>query len=200
MINYKLILFNGPPRSGKDTGVDHLVKQLDMGHIKLAGVLKDRTHALYGLKRATEHYDRCKDRPHDDFLGIKPRDAYINVAEKLFKEVHGQTIFPELLTIEVRKQSNPYIAVSDLGFQQELEYFVEHFGAQNILLVKVFRKDCNFDNDSRDYVDEFDERGNPRFPGLQTINIINDKLDKYQEQLSEAAAEFLLIPRVVESA
>lgn len=184
---FQLILFNGPPRCGKDTGVEHIVNNQRVGiqHMKLAAILKERTHALYGMPTLTyDHFEPVKDKKREEFLGLTPREAYINVAEKYFKPVHGETVFPELLSQNIRNAGNPVVAISDLGFDIELKYFVKEFGAENILLVKVHRAGCNFDNDSRNYVDFLNDNGEALYPGLQTLTIINSELDIYLEQLN----------------
>ena len=199
LLKRKLLLFNGPPRSGKDTAVQYVLDTFDgVAHLKLAGVLKDATHGLYGLAGVpTDYFEEVKGEPQDELLGLTPRQAYINVAEKLFKPVHGETVFPELLTKQVVEQNSKVIAISDLGFQCELDYFVEKFGAENIVLYKIYRTGCTFANDSREYVEVMDHNGIARYPGLHTITLVNDDLDKYKQDVYLQTKIFVQSERTV---
>src|SRR5690349_14966217 len=88
----RLLLVNGPPRSGKDT-VGAILREFFPGSIyetKMAKALKERTHALYNLLdpetgRALRHdaFELVKDQPRDEFRGLTPRRAYIAVSEML---------------------------------------------------------------------------------------------------------------------
>lgn len=148
----KILLLNGPPRSGKDTMAEWFAKS-GWTHMKFSKVLKERTHELYGLKgRPYDYYEDVKDDPHPDFYGISPRDAYINTSELLMKPVHGENIWARMLADQIQKEAQEYVVISDLGFQVEWETFIETFGYEKLGLTLLYRDGCSFENDSRDYV------------------------------------------------
>ena len=182
MTTPKIILFNAPPRAGKDTGADYVTERLHLynpANLKLAAVLKDMTHRLYGLGNIKfNHFEDVKDQPRAEFLGITPRDAYINVAEKLLKPVHGQTIFSEMLIKQIKAlpDQTDVVVISDLGFQQEIDYFATQFDNNDLLVVQIERDGCDYSKDSRETV---------KVPNTVQSYILqnNSTLDKYYEDL-----------------
>lgn len=151
----KILLLNGPPGCGKDFAAELIRSHIPSTTLhKFARVLKERTHALYGVgDRPHDHYEQCKDEPHADFLGLTPREAYIGVSERYFKPVHGEQVFGKLLAPELARPQVGYglRVISDSGFLPEAEYLREHFGAHAVKLVSIQRDGTNFDNDSRSY-------------------------------------------------
>lgn len=155
----RIILLNGPPRSGKDFGAEYLQDKLRGAHAKFADDIKERTHDLYGLRgwggkpRSADYFEEFKDEPLDEFLGATPRQAYISVGES-FKKLHGQGIWGKLLVKDIRGlPSDKTIVISDSGFVEEALELVKEFGADNILLVRISREGYDFSNDSRSYID-----------------------------------------------
>ncbi len=173
-----LVLFNGPPRSGKDTAADRVLRTgIGAHHIKLSAVLKNMTHDLYGVKGVEfDHFEDVKDQPRKEFYGLTPRDAYINVAEKLLKPVHGPNFFAEVTLKDFKEARQNVVVVSDLGFQKEYDFFVKNLPADTqLLVVKVSRPGTDFSNDSREYV-----QSDPN----HTHYLVNDSTkDKYLEQV-----------------
>jgi len=158
-----ILLVNGPPRSGKDT-VGRLLAENYNGEVyitKMAKALKERTHSLYGLfvagtwePLAHDFFEDCKDQPHHLFMGIKPRDAYIAVSERLMKPLHGAEVWGNLLVddIKLHGMDADLVVVTDSGFASEARPVIEHFGAHNVSLIHVIRSGCHFNNDSRSYI------------------------------------------------
>lgn len=178
-----LILFNGPPQSGKDTGSEHFLDILGnlATHLKFSAALKQMTHDLYGLPLGTafDYFEKVKDQPRDEFYGLTPRQAYINVAEKLIKPVHGKDFFVKKSINEWSKSFYPVAVVSDLGFQFEYDYIREIVPINDIVVIQVTRPGCDFGNDSREFV-----VSDPS----HTFQIINDgSKDKYLEQINNIA-------------
>ena len=175
----KILLLNAPPGAGKDHGAKYITKQFMGAKLdKFARVLKERTHALYGFPwRAWDYYEDCKDLPNDDFYGKTPRECYIAVSETYFKVQHGDRIFGQILADELDKYDWELIAISDSGFMEEAEVLIEKYGDANVVLARIFREDCDFSKDSRDYLD-FDDR-------ICTIDIYNDGTDKFTDKLQD---------------
>ena len=71
----KVVLFNGAPRSGKDTAANLVTAHLDLTHpdlvarpIKYATPLKRATHEMFGLSNIDEnHFEDSKDEPNEAF-------------------------------------------------------------------------------------------------------------------------------------
>ena len=109
----KILLLNGPPRSGKDTIAEYLEGH-GWHHGKFSKVLKERTHALYGMIDCPyDAFENVKDENLSVFFGITPREAYINTSEMLMKPVHGDDIWVRIFIQELEKVKKDYIVVSD---------------------------------------------------------------------------------------
>ena len=152
--NKKIFLFNGSPGSGKDHAAKWMASTYEGCKLdKFARILKERTHALYGFpERDSNYYEDCKDEPNEDFYGLTPRQAYINVSQTYFKLHHGDRIFGEILAKELDTYNWDIVAISDLGFEDEAQVLIEKYGAENIILVRVHREGHDFSKDSRSYV------------------------------------------------
>lgn len=180
----KIILFNGAPSSGKDIASQYLINNIPNSKLmKFAGVLKERTHALYGFSnRDMFYYESVKDKPSKDFLGLTPRQAYIEVSETYFKPTHGKRIFGEILAQEINNSEEDIIIISDSGFQEEVEVIESIFGAENILLLQPYRKDCDFSFDSRGYIE---------LPNSDTHLIYNDGGPNYLKEVLDIVSSWI---------
>jgi hypothetical protein len=171
----KIILINGPARSGKDSlaqAFSRFTHEIGMKSeiTKFAQPLKEKAHALFGFPNAPhDFFENCKDVPQEYLFGKTWREIYIAVSEKLFKPLFGADIFGKLLCQEVdllqkiaREDLEPeadFFLVSDSGFTAEARAVVDHFGADNILLVRLARDGYTFAGDSRGYIE---------LPGVKT--------------------------------
>lgn len=165
----QVILLNGPPQCGKDT-LGSMVRELASAQVaKFAYFLKYATHGLYGfLQRnksipAMDGFEKSKDKPHEFFLGLTPRQAYINVSETYMKRHHGEAIFGELLLQDIRGVAR--VVVTDSGFAEEAQILVDAFGKDQIHLVQLSRPGCSFEADSRGFIE---------LPGVYTSPINNN--------------------------
>lgn len=164
----KIICFNGPPNSGKDLSAAILkVELIHKGFKVYPKILK----FAYPLKKfITDFYfdgdenlfngldsSEEKEKPSRLLYGASSRQVQIEFAENFLKKLHGNDIFACIArdTIIKNEQYEIFI-ISDLGFDIELDTLAEEFGLDNIYLIRVFRKNCDFNNDSRKYL-------NPRF-------------------------------------
>lgn len=166
----KILLINGPPRSGKDAlGIEvcrRVFRAASGWHAqrrKFATALKEMTHRLYDI---TDDYDigghveqdafeDSKDQPSADFRGITPRQAYIGVSELLMKKLHGPRVFGEILrdNLKHHKTNKVLAVVTDSGFVEEAQVMVEEFGRECVYLLHIHREGATFSGDSRGYVD-----------------------------------------------
>lgn len=154
----KIILFNGPPRSGKDTATDFAKKHLGADGIRyrFAAPLKDATHALFGFKVTREHFDDCKDVANPSFMGMSPREAYIWISEEVAKPKFGKDFFAKVAVNAIKKRADekaePVVIISDCGFIEEVNAIIDGFGVDNVALVHLKRPNTDFTSDSRSYI------------------------------------------------
>lgn len=158
----KIILLNGPPGCGKDFA-GRMIATNFAGRVhvdKFARVLKESTHALYGITAqgwpmTHDFFENRKEEPMGAFFGLTPRQAYIAVSETYMKVHHGQAIFGKILSRElaIRAAGADIIVITDSGFREEAEVLVERYGAENCTLIHLHRFGCSFDGDSRNWVD-----------------------------------------------
>jgi len=166
MTNQKIILINGPPRSGKDTVGQILRLHFHATVDKFARVLKEKAHTLYGMGTlAHGAYESKKEDPLPVFLGKTPREVYIALSETYYKPLHGIDIFGKLLWQDIRNVDG-IIAITDSGFEPEARYLIDQVGAENVRLIRVYRPGCDFSGDSRSYINLGPEVG--------TFDLVND--------------------------
>lgn len=156
---FHIVLFNGPPRSGKDTACDYAVSNFDevTALVKFARPIKDACRKFYGLtKEEWDYYDSAanKDKESSTFYGKTCREAQIAISEIFAKPFHGdQAIFGKIFCRNVHKWYNGgIIVVSDSGFVEEAVEACSFFGKDNITLVRVRRPGCDYTKDSRNYI------------------------------------------------
>lgn len=154
-----ILVLNGPPRSGKDTLANYICRnsKIPFKHLKFATKLKAMTHRLYDVpKEIVPTLEQLKDMPTLFFLGLTPRQAYINVAECMIK-AHGNQFFGEHLVKVIKQVSREnnihHFVISDGGFEEELLPLIKSFGKDSIKIQKIIRKGCSFKNDSRHYLE-----------------------------------------------
>ncbi len=169
----KVVLVNGPPRSGKDTVGDILCRHGSGRRLiqKFAMEVKERTHAAFRIVDVTgravpyDFFENQKEVPLDCFLGLSPRQAYIEFSERFYKPLFGEQVFGRLLArrleltlLAASKQKGfrhvpDAFTITDSGFAEEAVPIVQMFDAENCVLIRVHREGCNFDGDSRSYID-----------------------------------------------
>lgn len=164
----KIILFNGPPRSGKDTATKFALEHLGSRavHYRFAEPLKDAVHSLFGMSGIMiEHFDAVKNVPTDAFFGMSPREAYIWLSEEVAKPKFGKDFFTKIAIKEIEKYDDHIIVISDCGFNEEVEGLRLKFGSENIRIVYLERQGATYQNDSRTYISA---------PYCQTSSIVNN--------------------------
>lgn len=181
----KIILFNGPPRSGKDTcttmALDHLGKSAV--HYRFAAPLKDAVHGLFGMGNVKqEAFDFVKNDPSEMLMGMSPREAYIWMSEEVVKPKFGRDFFAGVAVNAIKNiADDKTVVISDCGFDEEVRKLIKAFGVYNVAIVYVKREGCSFAKDSRDYVTDvvcrqFGIENNGSYGDLnkQVIKILNE--------------------------
>jgi len=159
-----LYLFNGAPRSGKDTVCEHFTKMfcedLELAElVKFAAPIKRAASAIYcgNNRNQFDKYDTAllKDTVQDIFMGKTCREVQIAISENFLKPYHSKRIFGELAANyidDAYRDGIRHIFVSDSGFREEAEVMVERYGVGNVFLFRIHREGFTFAGDSRNYI------------------------------------------------
>lgn len=186
------ILFNGPPRSGKDTAAKFAYDYIKANHLNRLFPLWEKfsfpnKRAFAGMMGAVcdswgvvEPYEQIKDEPIQA-LGFSYRQWQIDYSEKFMKPVYGQDIFGRLLLDRLAFYNmNLFVPiVSDCGFQVECDVLRDH----NVLLFTLYREECSFEGDSREYVEPA--------PGWRYHDLVNEgSLDDLRAKVETAVKDW----------
>ena len=169
-----VIMFNGPPRSGKDSACEIIMKHFPEVHYAyFKEVLYKESAKILGLDfnfwaSVCQNGD-LKDKPMltmsagETGAVMTPRDILIYLAEKVLKPKYGQDFIArgtadtiiELIQLQ-REQSNEaaVIVVPDLGFDYEIDTIRKKLPDAHVISVAVHRPGFTFEGDSRNYVKE----------------------------------------------
>jgi hypothetical protein len=167
----KVVIFNGPPRSGKDTICDHLYKQFPQHIIRtrFAESLKLGCHALLGLQNTTaEEFNDVKDEPQELLGGRTWRQVYIHIAERGLKDFFDKELFGRVMLNSLRHKlaekafiqhgsygSDPdrqVVVISDCGFVEEIQPLIRYFTPDRLVLIRIHRRGFDYGLDSRGYI------------------------------------------------
>lgn len=163
----KIFLLNGPPRAGKDTAaarLSHFYSGGSKGLKKFAAPIKDAVTAIYhgGNREEFNRFDTAelKDTPQEVYFGKTCRQVQIGVSENFLKPFHNDSgIFGKILRNDIQRDletDNDWVFktyfISDSGFRPEAEILIEEFGAENVILFRIFREGYTFKGDSRGYI------------------------------------------------
>ena len=189
---FKIILFNGPPKSGKDTLAD--IIKLEYNYPKHQ--FKDRLYEI-GSKIARmdlETYKSiCSDRDIKDVNGAirgwegTPREHLIYVSEDVIKPLFGDEYFGKTLAdissyiYGITGSGGLYggIVVPDSGFMKELYPLCDITPMEGnpieIHVVQLTKDGCSFEGDSRSYLDKREMAGmtfsiNPIFHNIDVVH------------------------------
>lgn len=181
-----IILINGAPGAGKDTAAHHLASVLPNARVvKFAEPIKRAATAIYcgGDRELFNQFDTFEEKgvPHDQFLGMTPRQVQIDISEKFLKLQHDETVFGKLLASEIKSLYDKgfrNFLVSDSGFVPEAEELARHFGQKCIKLIRVHREGHDFGSDSRSHI-------NLDHMPIQTFDVVNEtsKVEEFYELL-----------------
>lgn len=183
----KLIMFNGPPRSGKDTSFQickELLKGKSIAHVKFTTVVKEEAHRRLGLNVDPEHFEPQKDTPLLEFGGHTPRDYYKLTSETMKRE-RGPHIVAEILRAEVAEIDADIIINTDVGYDFEAEALQQEIGSENTILIRLHRKGKSFQGDCREWA---------HLEGSECYDVVNNDREAFKKVLAEIVAGHVRAP------
>ncbi len=148
-----IVIFNGPPGSGKDEAAAFYKENFGFGNLSFKYQLFKETikHFEVDEQWFMEGYDdRTTKEKQEVALNDKSRrEAMIYVSEDILKPKQGLDYFGRTVAEEI-EDGNHY-AIADGGFVEELQPLVERVGAENIVIVQLTREGHDYSTDSRRY-------------------------------------------------
>jgi hypothetical protein len=150
----KIILFNGPPGSGKDYATKIIMQELAVDepvHMKLSKPLKDLVMDHFNL--TAEQLEGTKDDAATASMHSSLRDYQIALFESIAKILGRQWLSTSLVN-RAKRFDNNVIIVSDCGREEEIGPIIKNFGARNVMLIQLHRQGTTFKHDIRQYIDD----------------------------------------------
>ena len=149
-----IVLFNGPPGTGKDAAADFF-KELGFKHLSFKYQLFKETIKYYDVDQKW-FMDRYKNRDEKEvpsaYLNhMSCREAMIHVSEDIIKPQKGLDFFGSLVANEI--DLNRDYCISDGGFVDEVAPVINKVGSENFVLVQLTREGHDYSTDSRRYLD-----------------------------------------------
>lgn len=147
-----IVIFNGPPGSGKDEaaawfkrrGFEHLSFKHYLFRETIAEFEVDTIWFMDGFNNRD-----MKETPEEELRGMSRREAMIHVSEDIIKPKYGKSYFGDQVASQIQSRKN--YAISDGGFVEELKPLINKVGPENIILVQLVRDGCSYRSDSRRY-------------------------------------------------
>lgn len=172
-----VVVFNGPPRSGKDTCAAMLAAHMDKSVVtpvkeeSLSYPLRSIACAMVGWEYDDSTYEDFKVTyfPQFDRTG---RELMIDVSERFLKECYGQQIMARML-VERNAGFDGLLLIRDGGFQCEVDVLINSYGIDQVYVVRVDRPGTSFDGDSRSWVNHPKSRnsmGLPNYTDLKDLH------------------------------
>lgn len=195
-----LIIFNGPPRTGKDHAARFIERQIETVGVcpvaisRIADVLKQHTHEKYGLTGMPPHlFEEVKDNPRPEFGGLTPREAYIRHFRDDLEPRWGESALGDLFARRLHEQSlandqpGTVHLLPGAGYWPEVAPIAAMFDPDRILLLRIERDGLPGipGSDYRGDLSELEEMG------VWTENIHNDFTPRFEQKLLASVAAFL---------
>lgn len=184
----KLVLFNGPRHSGKDTAALYCEQEFGAYHFKFSAPIKAAIKAMFNLTdEEVDYLESIKTEPTSLLMGMSYVGAQISFSEDWVKKILGKDAFGRLAATEIENSiaENPFKKLyvsSDSGFSSEAEPVVNLFGKENTLLVRIFRDGKDFSGDSRSYIS---------INGVTTVPVINSgSVESYHKTIHQIVSKW----------
>jgi hypothetical protein len=163
----KLIIFNGPPRSGKDTAAHAVWRALENAKIiRMSAPLKDGLRTIFNMTDDEAAWlEQYKEKASGVLNGLSWRDAQISMSEEWLKRVFGRDVFGRIFTRKMQLTYGADVIInSDAGFDYEWVEPLRLIKPINTLLVKLHRPGFDYSGDSRSYIE---------LPNVRTVWVHN---------------------------
>lgn len=180
-MRHRCILFNGPPRSGKDTAANIVLANFDnpIYRDRFSMPLKSSILSWFGESIGSDfekYLESRKDEPEPLLGGLSYREAQIDLSEKYIKPLYGKTAFGDWQAHRCKRFINDanrifpadaetLTLIPDSGFSYEAGPIVELYGPANVLLMRLHRDGASFSRDSRAYIE---------LPDITTVDVWNN--------------------------
>ena len=143
----RVILLNGPARSGKSTAASILHRIIpDSAVIGFSFHLKRMVHGIYlgrpGWDMEPDAFDAVKGEPQPLLDGMSWRQAYIHYSEKVIKPLHGEHWFGCQFLRAAKASGAEKVIVPDSGFVEEADVVAEAVGPANVRLIRMGGRDA----------------------------------------------------------
>lgn len=153
-ITKKVIIINGPPRSGKDLGavaIQHFIRKhapwLSPTLEKFSLNMQKGVHATYGLFHSPEDFNvgNLRNIPNSDLLGMTPQQVYDAQLEHL-RQCHGIDVLGVLMEQHLRRQFRIGCHIfSDAERLDDVIPIIEYVRPRNVLLLEIFSAGKTFE-------------------------------------------------------
>ena len=195
----KLILLNGPPRSGKDFAAARILTQLyresgaALFHDKFSAPIKQAFSAITNTYLTSDFVNQEWEHRKDEIIptfGVSYRQWQIDFSERFMKRLYGDNIFGRLfLDRDSHREDARIVVVSDCGFNVEVDTIIEAYDPADILLIRLYRSGTSFAGDSREYVDAGFHRPDGR--RFNFAPLVNCGTPAFTSRLEAAVRPFL---------
>lgn len=147
------VIFNSPPKSGKDACCNYLSERYGWNHLEFKEQLFIATCERFGvsLEWFMDGYNDNKEEPQEALDGFSKRQALIDTSENKIKPKLGKAHFGQMLASSLKEGVN---VVSDGGFREEFGPVYEATDGK-MIIVQCSRPGTTFDGDSRNYVNHY---------------------------------------------
>lgn len=196
----RIILFNGPPGSGKDTAAQSLywhwflVGQCHFDRMSFPN--KAAFAAITDTEMDEFHnnltYEKIKEEPLALLNGKSYRQWQIEFSENYMKPMYGNDIFGRLFCnrtaarakhIDYMYQEIDTIVIPDCGFEVEAEYLSLVY---QVFLIRIHREGKTFANDSRSYIRGYS------IPQSRIVDVRNDgTISEFEGKIAQLIGNLL---------
>lgn len=175
----RVLLLNGPPRSGKDTLSRILTMRPSFTRVieeKFAAPIKQHFADTWGV--SLDWIEANKDNIF--MYGVTVRQMLIDYSELYMKPLFGAGIFGKMMVNRLKEIEEEYcetsvVVISDSGFAAEAGEVIE--AGHEVHLIRLHRSGFDFKGDSRGYLSKED------LQGIRNVHdIFADDLDALRQQ------------------
>lgn len=166
-----IVIFNGPPNSGKDFAAKAMSQKFGVPHFEMKAALRKMAHSIVAVhleattvlpEEATAlevAAEFCWEYEANAFLKNNSRAAafgyrtwrqfLIHISEDIMKPIFGQDVFGRAAAKLVREMDADLCFFSDGGFQVEVEELRKE---GTVIVIQLERIGCSWNGDSRGYI------------------------------------------------